>query len=68
MQGSFELEGETIVELDDMGDESIVLSQVTESGDLHRVVLEWPQLIQAVEVLRPRYEPKNTERPAELAA
>lgn len=68
MQVSFELEGETIVELDDMGDESIVLSQVTEAGDLHRVVLEWPQLIQAVEVLRPRYDPKNTDRPAELAA
>lgn len=68
MQNHFELLGETPVELHDMGDGCLVLGAVSETGTIERVALEWEQLEQAVEALRPRYgTAKNTERGAEQA-
>ncbi|GGN63064.1 hypothetical protein GCM10011349_47320 [Novosphingobium indicum] len=63
MRDQFELSGETVVELHDMGDECLVLCAVNETGQVEKVALEWGQLVQAVEALRPRYgTDKNTDQ------
>ena len=66
--GFVELCGETSVELHDMGDECLVLCATNDAGEVEKIALEWGQLLQAVEALRPRYgtTAKNTE-PAVMA-
>lgn len=51
-----------------MGDECLVLCATNDAGEVEKIALEWGQLLQAVEALRPRYgtTAKNTE-PAVMA-
>jgi hypothetical protein len=65
---TFQLHGEDLVTLDDMGEGQIVLSSYNDTGGREAIALTWDQLSQAVEALRPRYgsEAKNIDREREL--